>query len=201
MNQQFTALINSMSTDELREANNAIVEMLKAKRSVNNVSIKSQLYVGMPVYVDHPNHKGELFTIEKINRTRAVVQSQNIGRGLSVPFEMLIIDAGKVGLQAIGDAIRNSKPEPAKYPHLEAYIEEFVNRQRSMFRQTLMEMPTDAESAKEIISIIQSHASPENLTCDGELSRTEVNRRARMIRRTINDLERLTGTKIETDLD
>lgn len=47
----------------------------------------------------------------------------------------------------------------------------------------------NAKDRQEIAGIIDSRLSPENLTCDGELSRTEVNRRYRELTRAAEELQ------------
>lgn len=58
-------------------------------------------------------------------------------------------------------------------------LQEFIaqkNHWNSFFRGEQYEIQT-AKGRQRIADMIDSALSPENLTCDGELSRTEVNRR------------------------
>ena len=48
---------------------------------------------------------------------------------------------------------------------------------------------------------LDNQLSPENISCDGELSRTEVNRRYSQLMRKWRALERLIGRKVEPDSD
>jgi len=52
------------------------------------------------------------------------------------------------------------------------------NGWRSLFKHPAVSLDT-REGRQAIADIINSHLSPENLTCDGELSRTAVQRRYR----------------------
>ena len=47
----------------------------------------------------------------------------------------------------------------------------------------------NAQDRQRIAEIIDSRLSPENLSCDGELSRTEVNRRYRELTRAARELQ------------
>ena len=50
---------------------------------------------------------------------------------------------------------------------------------------------TDAQDRQRIADIIDSALSPENLTCDGELSRSEINRRYRELMAVAKELKAL----------
>jgi hypothetical protein len=54
------------------------------------------------------------------------------------------------------------------------------------------------EIKKEFISL-ECRLSPENLCCDGEISRTEVNRRRAQINREWRALERRIGRRVEQE--
>jgi len=69
------------------------------------------------------------------------------------------------------------------------------NTWNSLFRGTVVvyEVKT-AEGRKRVAQAIDSALSPENLTCDGELSRTEVNRRYRELTAAAKELLKLDPT-------
>ena len=69
---------------------------------------------------------------------------------------------------------------------LEALVEQ-ENRWGALFGNKPLSLLT-AEGRQRIADIIDSRLSPENLTCDGELSRTEVNRRYRELTRAAEEL-------------
>jgi len=53
---------------------------------------------------------------------------------------------------------------------------------------------TKAADRQRLADMIDCKLSPENLTCDGELSRTEVNRRYRALTAAARDLQKLDPT-------
>lgn len=62
------------------------------------------------------------------------------------------------------------------------YLNEYLrtkNFRLKMFGQACLELPKDA---KKIMEHLECDLSPENLTCDGELSRTEVNRKWKFLK-------------------
>ena len=72
---------------------------------------------------------------------------------------------------------------------LEAYVEQ-ENRWSAMFGGKPLSL-LNAADRKRIAEKIDAALSPENLTCDGELSRTEVDRRYRRLRRAAAQLIQL----------
>ena len=69
---------------------------------------------------------------------------------------------------------------------LEAFVEQ-ENRWGALFGNKTLSL-LNAKDRQKIAEIIDSKLSPENLTCDGELSRTEVNRRYRELSRAAQEL-------------
>ena len=72
---------------------------------------------------------------------------------------------------------------------LNAWIDR-QNQWAKIWKNTPYEVQTSA-GRKRVAEAIDSALSPENLTCDGELSRTEVNRRYRELTAAANDLIKL----------
>ena len=69
-------------------------------------------------------------------------------------------------------------------------LEAFVDQENSwgkVFNKRPLSL-LNAKDRQEIASRIDSRLSPENLSCDGELSRTETNRRYRMLTRCAEEL-------------
>ena len=64
------------------------------------------------------------------------------------------------------------------------------NHWNSFFKGTQYEIQTAAGRQK-VADMIDSALSPENLTCDGELSRTEVNRRYKELMTAAKQLKKL----------
>ena len=64
------------------------------------------------------------------------------------------------------------------------------NRWNSFFKGTQYNLNT-AKDRQALAAMIDSALSPENLTCDGELSRTEVNRRYKELMTAAKQLKKL----------
>jgi hypothetical protein len=71
--------------------------------------------------------------------------------------------------------------------NLKSYVEQ-KNRWNSIFGGRPLVIGQDNQK---IANMIDSELSPENLTCDGELSRTEVNRRYRQLTAAAGELQKL----------
>jgi hypothetical protein len=69
---------------------------------------------------------------------------------------------------------------------LEAFVEQ-ENKWSALFKGRQLSL-LNAKDRQEIADRIDNRLSPENLTCDGELSRTEVNRRYRQLTRCAEEL-------------
>jgi len=72
-------------------------------------------------------------------------------------------------------------------------LEKFIadkNHWNSFFKGEQYEIQT-AQGRKRVAEMIDSALSPENLTCDGELPRTEVNRRYKELTGAAKDLIKL----------
>jgi len=73
--------------------------------------------------------------------------------------------------------------------NLVKYVQE-RNHIRAMFRQPPLSLTNPADRQR-IAEDIDSALSPEHLTCDGELSRGEVDRKYRMLTRCARELQKL----------
>lgn len=69
---------------------------------------------------------------------------------------------------------------------LEAFVEQ-ENKWSALFKGKQLSL-LNAKDRQEIAERIDCRLSPENLTCDGELSRAEVNRRYRQLTRCAEEL-------------
>ena len=65
--------LDQLSSEELSTLNSAVVRMAKAKSRMNSIKASATLRVGQVVELDHPKHRGQKFTIKKINRTKCVI--------------------------------------------------------------------------------------------------------------------------------
>jgi hypothetical protein len=75
-------------------------------------------------------------------------------------------------------------------------LQEFIaqkNHWNSFFKGEQYEIQT-AKGRQRIADMIDAALSPENLTCDGELSRTEVNRRYKELMTAAKQLKKLDPT-------
>jgi hypothetical protein len=72
---------------------------------------------------------------------------------------------------------------------LEKFIEQ-KNHWNSFFKGEQYEIQS-AKGRQRIADMIDAALSPENLTCDGELSRTEVNRRYKVLMTVAKQLKKL----------
>ena len=73
--------------------------------------------------------------------------------------------------------------------NLAKYVQE-RNAIRAMFRNRPLDL-NRAQDRQEIANEIDCALSPENLTCDGELSRSAVDRKYRMLTRCARELQKL----------
>jgi len=82
--------LNQMSIEELRKLNSMVVNIIKNKKRISANETKYKLYVGAHVKVNHKKLFGKECVIEKINRTRCVVNVLNeYGGSYHVPISML----------------------------------------------------------------------------------------------------------------
>ena len=70
---------------------------------------------------------------------------------------------------------------------LEKYVEQ-RNQIRAMFKQRPLSL-SDAKDRQQIAVDIDCSLSPENLTCDGELSRGQIQTKYRMLTRCAQELQ------------
>ena len=75
---------------------------------------------------------------------------------------------------------------------LEDYLEG-RNRIRAMFKQRPLSLAS-AKDRQQLADDISCSLSPENLTCDGELSRSVIQRKYQMLTRVRQQLQRLDST-------
>jgi hypothetical protein len=72
---------------------------------------------------------------------------------------------------------------------LQTYIDQ-KNRWNSIFKGTQYEIQT-AKGRQEVANMLDSDLSPENLTCDGELSRSQVLTKQRALTQAAKELKKL----------
>ena len=81
--------LDQLSSEELSTLNTAVVRMAKAKSRMNSIKASATLKVGQVVELDHPKHRGQKFTIKKINRTKCVINDGSHTM-FTAPMSMII---------------------------------------------------------------------------------------------------------------
>lgn len=85
--------MKEMSSEELRAINKFVVGILKDRKRSTISEVKSSLRAGGAVKVNHPKLSWrDNLILQKINKTRGVVQVEGAGRfesGWNVPLQMI----------------------------------------------------------------------------------------------------------------
>ena len=77
-----------LSVEELRNINQIVIGLIKAKRTVESLTNKVGLKVGMSVRVNHPKLAGQELSVNKINRTKATLSIKS-GKSFIVPISLI----------------------------------------------------------------------------------------------------------------
>jgi hypothetical protein len=80
--------LSKLSVEELRNINRIVVELIKAKRTVESLTNKAGLKVGMSVRVNHPKLAGKELFVNKISRTKATLSVKS-GACYNVPISLI----------------------------------------------------------------------------------------------------------------
>jgi citrate lyase alpha subunit len=80
--------LSSLSISELRSLNEAVISMIKHKRSMESTLKKVGLSVGMTVRVNHPKLAGQELSVNKISRTKATLSIKS-GKAYVVPISLI----------------------------------------------------------------------------------------------------------------
>jgi hypothetical protein len=80
--------LSKLSVEELRNINQIVIGLIKAKRTVESLTKKVGLKVGMSVRVNHPKLRGVELSVNKINRTKATVSVKS-GACYIVPISLI----------------------------------------------------------------------------------------------------------------
>jgi hypothetical protein len=80
--------LSKLSVSELRNINEIVVGLIKAKRTVESLANKVGLKVGMTVRVNHPKLAGKELSVNKINRTKATLSVKS-GKCFVVPISLI----------------------------------------------------------------------------------------------------------------
>jgi transcription antitermination factor NusG len=79
----------NLSVEELRNINQIVIGLIKAKRTVESLTNKVGLKVGMTVKVNHPKLMGRELEVVKINRTKANLRVIGGFASYNVPVSMI----------------------------------------------------------------------------------------------------------------
>jgi hypothetical protein len=80
--------LSKLSVEELRNINQIVIGLIKAKRTVESLTKKVGLKVGMSVRVNHPKLAGKELSVNKINRTKATLSVKS-GACYVVPISLI----------------------------------------------------------------------------------------------------------------
>ena len=80
--------LSKLSVEELRNINQIVIGLIKAKRTVESLTKKVGLKVGMSVRVNHPKLAGQELSVNKINRTKATLSIKS-GKSFIVPISLI----------------------------------------------------------------------------------------------------------------
>jgi hypothetical protein len=81
--------LSNLSLSELRSLNEAVVNMIKFKRTTEASLKKMELSVGMKVRVNHPKLMGRELVVNKINRTKVTLGVIGGFSSYNVPISMI----------------------------------------------------------------------------------------------------------------
>jgi hypothetical protein len=80
--------LSKLSVEELRNINQIVIGLIKAKRTVESLANKVGLKVGMTVRVNHPKLAGKELSVNKISRTKATLSVKS-GACYVVPISLI----------------------------------------------------------------------------------------------------------------
>jgi transcription antitermination factor NusG len=81
--------LSKLSVEELRNINQIVIGLIKAKRTVESLQNKVGLKVGMVVKVNHPKLQGRELEVTKINRTKANLRVVGGFASYNVPVSLI----------------------------------------------------------------------------------------------------------------
>jgi transcription antitermination factor NusG len=81
------AQLNQLTLEQLRELNEQVVKVIKAKRK--DIIAESEIKVGDKVKVNHPKLQGKSLIVREIKRTTATLQLETGYFSYKVPIVMI----------------------------------------------------------------------------------------------------------------
>jgi hypothetical protein len=86
------AALNLLSDTELSQLNHDIVDTIKMRRKRASNSIKFSLRVGQTVKVNHTKALGKTYTVDKINKTKVVLNQVGGLPGIQIVAPISLIE-------------------------------------------------------------------------------------------------------------
>ena len=86
---QILRMLETLSTVELSQLNQDVIDVIKIRRVSDARAIKRLLAVGDTVKVNHPKAGGKTFTVNQINRSKAYLQEAGRIGLISVPISLI----------------------------------------------------------------------------------------------------------------
>ena len=83
--------------------------------------------------------------------------------------------------------------------NLQRYLDEKVNFFAKFSGEPLITLPLSESDVNSVIESLACNLSPENLHCDGEISRAQARTKYNFYMRVHRDLERVTGKSIDIE--
>jgi hypothetical protein len=80
--------INNLSTAELSQLNQDLIDIIKLRRRQDARMVKRSLEVGMTVKVNHPKAAGKTFEVVQINRTKVHLREAGKISLISAPLSL-----------------------------------------------------------------------------------------------------------------
>ena len=77
--------------------------------------------------------------------------------------------------------------------NLTRYIEDRINSWNRLITREEMTFPLTMDDVREIVSVLECDLSPENLHCDGEITRAQANRKYKFYMKVYDELYKEMG--------
>lgn len=78
-----------MDVDALCNLNQMAVEIIKVKKELLGKEKVRSLSVGDEFKINHKNHFGVVYIVEKINKKKVIGKNKKTGARYNIPFEMI----------------------------------------------------------------------------------------------------------------
>ena len=194
--------LNRHPVGTLLEINKELCYMIRDKQAQASTIAKYQFQVGDIVEFD--SRKGHITgTITKLLRTSAIVRTSEGYSSYRVPCTMLQKSEKKVNKGHDAVPGTGTDPHDTDVKSAPIYIRQKI-RMAEIFSKDgkKVGLPTTEAEIMEYFEGLQCDLSPENLTCDGELSQAQVQKKQRDINEAWKWLEYRLGRKVtDSEID